>query len=106
MGGFNFSIRTRLALWAGLGVLLVAGMLAEQQYGDHLAGLQRVAADGRQRAAVEALRAADELRCMQIAMREARLAIAPDEVDRAMKLLDELEISGGEAHRNGDRGHR
>ena len=88
MGGFNFSIRTRLALWAGLGVLLVAGMLAEQQYGDHLAGLQRVAADGRQRAAVEALRAADELRCMQIAMREARLAIAPDEVDRAMKLLD------------------
>ena len=89
MGGFNFSIRTRLALWAGLGVLLVAGMLAEQQYGDHLAGLQRVAADGRQRAAVEALRAADELRCMQIAMREARLAIAPDEVDRAMKLLDD-----------------
>ena len=48
MGGFNFSIRTRLALWAGVGVLLVTGMLAEQQYGDHLAGLQRVAADGRQ----------------------------------------------------------
>ncbi len=66
MGGFNFSIRTRLALWAGVGVLLVTGMLAEQQYGDHLAGLQRAAADGRQLATIEALRAADDLRCMQI----------------------------------------
>lgn len=37
MAGFDFSIRTRLALWAGVGVLLVAGMLAEQQYGDYLA---------------------------------------------------------------------
>ena len=88
MAGFNFPIRTRLALWAGLGVLLVAGMLAEQQYGDHLAGLQRAAADQKQRAAVEALHAADDLRCMQIAMREVRLAISPGEVDRAMKLLD------------------
>ncbi len=89
MAGFNFPIRTRLALWAGLGVLLVAGMLAEQQYGDHLAGLQRAAADQKQRAAVEALHAADDLRCMQIAMREVRLAISPGEVDRAMKLLDD-----------------
>jgi methyl-accepting chemotaxis protein len=89
MGGFDFSIRTRLALSAGIGVLLVAGMLAEQQIGDHLAALQRVAADGRQRAAVEALRAADDLRCMQIAMREIRLSIAPSEVDRALKLLND-----------------
>ena len=89
MAGFNFPIRTRLALWAGLGVLLVAGMLAEQQYGDHLAGLQRAAADQKQRTAVEALHAADDLRCMQIAMREVRLAISPGEVDRAMKLLDD-----------------
>ena len=74
MGGFNFSIRTRLALWAGVGVLLVTGMLAEQQYGDHLAGLQRAAADGRQLATIEALRAADDLRCMQIESREIRLA--------------------------------
>ncbi len=88
MAAFDFSIRTRLALWAGVGVLLVAGMLAEQQYGDHLAGLQRVAADRRQLATVEALRAADDLRCMQIAMREVRLAIAPSEVDGAMKILD------------------
>src|SRR5271165_6850852 len=63
-------------------------MLAEQQYGDHLAGLPRVAADRRQLATVEALRAADDLRCMQIAMREVRLAIAPSEVDGAMKILD------------------
>jgi methyl-accepting chemotaxis protein len=88
MAALDFSIRSRLALSAGVGVLLVAGMLGEQQYGDHLAGLQRVAADRRQLATVEALRAADDLRCMQIAMREVRLAIAPSEVDGAMKILD------------------
>ena len=96
MGGFNFSIRTRLALWAGVGVLLVTGMLAEQQYGDHLAGLQRAAADGRQLATIEALRAADDLRCMQIESREIRLAIAPSEIDRALDQFkaDETSAAG------------
>ncbi len=85
MAGYDLSIRTKLALWAGVGVLLVAGMLAEQQYGDHLAKSQRIAADNKQLAAVEALRAADDLRRMQIAVREIRLAIAPSEIDRAVK---------------------
>src|SRR5580692_6820525 len=34
MPGFDFPIRAKLAIWAALGVLLVAGMLAEQQFGD------------------------------------------------------------------------
>jgi methyl-accepting chemotaxis protein len=96
MVGFDFSIRTRLALWAGVGVLLVAGMLAEQQYGDHLAGLQRIAADRRQLATVEALRAAEDLRCMQVESREIRLAIAPSEIDHALDRFktDETSAAG------------
>ncbi len=87
MTAYDFSIRTKLAIWAGVGVLLVGGMLLEQQYGDYLATRQRVAADGKQLAAVEALRAADDLRSMQLETREIRLAIAPSEVDRALNRL-------------------
>jgi methyl-accepting chemotaxis protein len=96
MAAYDFSIRTKLAIWAGVGVLLVAGMLAAQQYGDHSAAQQRAAADSRQLAAVEALRAADDLRSMQIETREIRLAIAPSEVDRALKRLnaDETAAAG------------
>jgi methyl-accepting chemotaxis protein len=93
MAAYDFSIRTKLAVWAGIGVLLVAGMLAEQQYGDHLAGWQRIAADNRQLAAVEALRAADDLRSMQIESREIRLSIAPGEFDRALRRLNADETS-------------
>jgi methyl-accepting chemotaxis protein len=87
MAYFSFSIRSKLAAWAGIGVLLVAGMLAEQQYGDLKAGRERAAADNKQLAAVEALRAADDLRNMQIEAREMRLAIAPSELDRALGRL-------------------
>jgi methyl-accepting chemotaxis protein len=87
MAAFDFSIRTKLAVWAGVGVLLVAGMLANQQIGDIRAALQRVNADSKQLAAVEALRAADDLRSMQLESREIRLAIAPSEVDRALNRL-------------------
>jgi len=93
MAAYDFSIRTKLAVWAGIGVLLVAGMLAEQQYGDHLAGWQRIAADNRQLAAVEALRAADDLRSMQLESREIRLSIAPGEFDRALSRLNADETS-------------
>jgi methyl-accepting chemotaxis protein len=93
MAAYDFSIRTKLAVWAGIGVLLVAGMLAEQQYGDHLAGRQRIAADNRQLAAVEALRAADDLRSMQLESREIRLSIAPGEFDRALGRLNADETS-------------
>jgi len=93
MAAYDFSIRTKLAACAGVGVLLVAGMLAEQQYGNYLAARQRITADNRQFAAVEALRAADDLRSMQIESREIRLAIAPGEVDRALKRFSADETS-------------
>jgi methyl-accepting chemotaxis protein len=87
MAAYDFSIRTKLAIWAGIGVLLVAGMLAEQQYGDYAAARQRIAADSKQLAAIEALRAADDLRSMQLEAREIRLAIAPSEIERAFNRL-------------------
>ena len=31
MAAYDFSIRTKLAIWAGVGVLLVAGMLINEQ---------------------------------------------------------------------------
>jgi len=55
MPSFDFPIRTKLAIWAVLGVLLVAGMLAEQQVGDRWAVHQRAIATNKQEAAVEAL---------------------------------------------------
>ncbi len=87
MAAYNFSIRTKLALSAGIGVLLVAGMLVNEQIGNHYAALQRIEADNKQLATVEALRAADDLGSMQIQAREIRLAVAPDNVDRTLKRL-------------------
>jgi len=84
MPGFDFPIRTKLAIWAALGVLLVAGMLVEQQIGDSAASRQRALAESKQLAAVEALRAAKDLGNMQIEMREMRLALAPSDVDHAL----------------------
>jgi methyl-accepting chemotaxis protein len=87
MLGFDFPIRAKLAIWAALGVLLVAGMLAEQQFGDSSAARERAAASSKQSAAVEAMRAAIDLGTVGIQMREIRLAIAPSEVDRALGRL-------------------
>jgi methyl-accepting chemotaxis protein len=87
MLSFDFPIRAKLAIWAALGVLLVAGMLAEQQFGDSSAARERAAASSKQSAAVEAMRAAIDLGTVGIQMREVRLAIAPSEVDRALGRL-------------------
>jgi len=88
MAILDFSIRTKLAAWATAGVVLVAGMLVNQQIGDRCAEQQRAEADNKQLAAAEALRAAYHSRSMQLETREVRLAIAPSEVDRVMGRLD------------------
>jgi methyl-accepting chemotaxis protein len=87
MPGFDFSIRTKLAIWAALGVLLVAGMLAEQQVGDRYAARLREFAAHKQLTAIEALRAAKDLGGMRLELREMRLAIAPAAVDRSLEQL-------------------
>ena len=80
MAAFDFSIRTKLAVWAGIGVALVGGMVGNQQFGDRWAEAQRRSAESRQLAAVQALRASDNARSMEIEAREIRLAIAPGEI--------------------------
>jgi methyl-accepting chemotaxis protein len=87
MPGFVFPIRTKLAIWAALGVLLVAGMLVQQQIGDRSAARQRELAQNMQFAAVEALRGAKDAGAMRVELREMRLAMAPSEVDRALERL-------------------
>ncbi len=96
MAAFDFSIRTKLAVWAGIGVALVGGMVGNQQFGDRWAEAQRRSAESRQLAAVQALRASDNARSMEIEAREIRLAIAPGEIDRAMERLrlDETAAAG------------
>jgi len=87
MPGFDFSIRAKLAIWSAFGVILVAGMLTEQQVGDHWAARERNVADNKQLAAAEALRAAKDIGNMWLQVREMRLALAPSDVDRALKGL-------------------
>jgi methyl-accepting chemotaxis protein len=87
MPGFDLPIRTKLALWAALGVVLVAGMLAEQQIGDRWASNERAVAAEKQLAAVEGLHAAKDLGNMRLEMREMRLAMAPSEIDQALERL-------------------
>ncbi len=97
MTSLNFSIRTKLALWASLGVLLVAGMLMEQQIGDRYAAADRAVANAKQLAAIEALRAAKDLSAMRLELREIRLAIAQSEVDHALERLH-ADAGSGVAH--------
>src|SRR5579863_10121662 len=87
MPSFDLSIRTKLVIWAALGVLLVAGMLAEQQIGDRSAAHLRQLADSKQLTAIEALRAAKDLGNMRLELREMRLAMAPSEIDHALEHL-------------------
>ena len=97
MTSLDFSIRTKLALWAGLGVALVAGMLMEQQIGDRYAAALRAAANAKQLAAIEGLRAAKDLGAMRLELREMRLAIAQSEVDHALERLH-ADAASGVAH--------
>jgi methyl-accepting chemotaxis protein len=80
-------IGTKLAIWAGLGVILVVGMLIEQQVGSRWVTRERIAADQRQLSATETLNAANDLRKMQIEIREIRLSIASSDVDKALDRL-------------------
>jgi methyl-accepting chemotaxis protein len=87
MPGFDFPLRAKLAIWAALGVLLVAGMLIQQQIGDRSVARQRALAESKQLAAVEALRAAKDIGNMRVELREIRLAMAPSDTDRALERL-------------------
>jgi len=84
MVGLNLRIRTKLAIWAAFGIALVVGMLAEQQIGNRSVMRGSAAAERQQLSAIQVLHAVDELRKLQLELREIRLAIAPSEMDSAM----------------------
>src|SRR5581483_8005230 len=102
MPSFDFSIRTKLVMWAGLGVALVAGLLVQQQMGDRYAAQQRAVANAKELAAIEALRAAKDLGAMRLELREMRLAIAPSDVDKAQARLSAFAKSGVEHLKTAD----
>jgi methyl-accepting chemotaxis protein len=95
MVAYDFSIRTKLAIGAGVAVLLVGGVLVNQQIGQRHAAVYRAAAENKQRAAIEALDAAVNLANMQLQVREIRLAIASSEIDGALEKLREQEEEAG-----------
>jgi methyl-accepting chemotaxis protein len=95
MPGFDSPLRVKLAIWAELGVLLVAGMLIQQQIGDRSVARQRALAESKQLAAVEALRAAKDIGNMRVELREIRLAMAPSDTDRALERIRADAASAG-----------
>jgi len=87
MPRLNFRIGTKLAITVGVGVVLVAGMIVNQQHGN--SSVARQAEHGRsdQAAATDLLHAAVALQRMQIGTREIRLAISEREAEQALAVL-------------------
>jgi methyl-accepting chemotaxis protein len=85
----NFRIGTKLAVSVGVGVVLVAGMILNQQLGN--SSVARQAARGRsdQATATDLLHASVALQRMQIGTREIRLAISEREADEALAVLQD-----------------
>jgi methyl-accepting chemotaxis protein len=84
MPSFKFTIATKLGLSAGLGILLVAGMLAHQRTEFTAIETQTAAASAHQEIAADALSAGRAVRGMQISYRDARLADTSAQVDKAL----------------------
>jgi methyl-accepting chemotaxis protein len=79
----SLSIGAKLTITVGIGIALVAAMVATQRYSD--AGVMRIASLERQEQAAlsDLLRAGAALQRMQIGVREIRLAVTDHEADDA-----------------------
>ena len=84
MLNLKFSIGTKLAISAGLSVLLVCGMLANQQLSTMSVERTNAAVANQLLTVEDALAAGADIRFMQMAYRDMRLAHALDEVDKAI----------------------
>ena len=80
----SLSIGTKLTITVGIGIALVAAMMATQRYSD--AGVVRIATAerGEQAALSDLLRAGAALQRMQVGVREIRLAVTDSEADAAL----------------------
>jgi methyl-accepting chemotaxis protein len=85
----NIRIGTKLAITVGIGVVLVAGMIVNQQLSNASVAQQAKLARNEQFVAADLLRAGVALQRMQIGTREIRLAISEREADQALAGLRE-----------------
>lgn len=85
--GRKFRIASKLALTVGVGVVLVAGMIANQHNNNTLVSQQADMERIEQSAAADLLRASIALQRMQIGTREIRLAISEREAEAALAEL-------------------
>ena len=83
----NVRIGTKLAITVGVGVVLVAGMIVNQQLGNSSVARQAERGHNDQAAATDLLHAAVALQRMQIGTREIRLAISEREAEQAFAVL-------------------
>src|SRR5262249_27522184 len=85
----NIRIGTKLAVTVGIGVVLVAGMIVNQQLSNTSVGRQNEQARDEQFVIVDLLSASVALQRMQVGTREIRLAISEREADQALAGLRE-----------------
>jgi methyl-accepting chemotaxis protein len=84
---FRLRIRTKLAITAGLAVILVLGMLANEQRGSNMLFASKAATD-REHGLIRDVRAAQAaLQRMQLAVRDMRLAMSADVLDKAREQM-------------------
>jgi hypothetical protein len=80
----NIRIGTKLAITVGIGVVLVAGMIVNQQLSNTSVARQTELARDEQFAIAYLLSASVALQRMQVGTREIRLAISEREADQAL----------------------
>jgi len=85
----NISIATKLAVTVGIGVVLVAGMIVNQQLSNTSVVRQTELARNEQLVIADLLSASVALQRMQVGTREIRLAITEREADQALRGLRE-----------------
>jgi len=83
----NFRIGTKLAITVGVGIVLVAGMIVNQQLSNSSVARQAERGRSDQAAATDLLHASVALQRMQIGTREIRLAISEREAEQALATL-------------------
>src|ERR1700736_6797001 len=85
----NIRIGTKLAITVGIGVVLVAGMIVNQQLSNTSVARQTELARDEQFVIADLLSASVALQRMQVGAREIRLAISESEADQALAGLRE-----------------